>query len=391
MSVTAIILTWIFHTKNLDTEDAKLESENNDEATAEDVDSSKEENEDASGVAENILASFKNTKKVTIEKLAAELTEDQLEAEKQAERAQLAAILELLKQQEDKFQVGSMDELEGQLKFGSGFIISEDGWILSNAHVVMNKPNALVCVVTAKGAAYTATVHDIDLKHDLALLKIPSTGLPSLSLGDSSSVSTGEWVVALGNPLSLKHTITAGVISSVDRDARELGITSHSMKYIQTDASITFGHSGGPLVNLAGEVIGINNLKITAGIAFAIPVDYAKDFLSRSSMYSSNKSSEVIARPLLGITGLEMSAWQWDGSVDQDNSIAVQGVFVYNIASDSAADKAGLKTGDIITHINEIPVTKTSSIFASMSNGRKSVFTVYRPGTKESFYIEIPT
>lgn len=99
------------------------------------------------------------------------------------------------------------------LSSGSGFIISHDGWILSNAHVVMNKPNALVCVVTANGAAYTATVHDIDLKHDLALLKIPSEGLPSLSLGNSSSVSNGEWVVALGNPLSLKHTITAGVVS----------------------------------------------------------------------------------------------------------------------------------------------------------------------------------
>lgn len=116
MSVTAIILTWIFHTKDLDTEDAKLESENNDETTTEDVAANKEENDDVSDDVENIIASYKNTKKVTIDQLAAELTDDQLEEEKEAERAQLAAILELLKQQEDKFQVGSMEELEGQLR-----------------------------------------------------------------------------------------------------------------------------------------------------------------------------------------------------------------------------------------------------------------------------------
>jgi HtrA serine peptidase 2 len=248
---------------------------------------------------------------------------------------------------------------------GSGFIVESDGLILTNAHVVINKPRASIQVRLANGETYVGAIEDVDVRSDLATVRIKCNNLPVMKLGQSKDVKPGEFVVALGSPLSLSNTITTGVVSNIARPPAEMGLEGRDVpEYIQTDASITFGNSGGPLINLDGEAIGINSLKVTPGISFAIPIDYAKEFL-RKSGEASKAGWPTGRRRYIGITMLSLSPQiieelRYRGNIHPS---VTNGILVYRLVAGSPAEKAGLLSGDVITHINDQPVYASRDVY----------------------------
>ena len=268
---------------------------------------------------------------------------------------------------------------------GSGFIVREDGLILTNAHVVINKPRAGVQVRLQDGRTYEGHVEDVDVRSDLATVRINARNLPVMRLGQSSNVRTGEFVIAMGSPLSLSNTITTGVVSSVARNRAELGLRGRDVPdYLQTDAAITFGNSGGPLINLDGEAIGINAMKVTPGISFAIPIDYAKEFLQKSE--ASNKKSQdsgwfgigrsspktsrpssPTSRTQRGYIGITMATIteQILQQLRLNNlpTSVTHGIVVFRLVVDSPADKAGVQPGDIVTHINGKEIYDSGDVY----------------------------
>ncbi|GAA6213553.1 serine protease HTRA2, mitochondrial-like [Lates japonicus] len=263
---------------------------------------------------------------------------------------------------------------------GSGFIISSDGLIVTNAHVVANKRG--VRVKLTNGETYHATVQDVDQVADIATIKITANNpLPTLTLGRSSDVRQGEFVVAMGSPFALRNTITSGIVSSVQRGSKELGLSNSNMDYIQTDATIDFGNSGGPLINLDGEVIGINTMKVTAGISFAIPSDHLRLFLERAAKRKSSRFNESeTRRRYIGVMMLTLTPSIIAELKFRDPSFpdVTHGILIHRVIMGSPANRAGMLPGDVVVEINGVTVNTSEEIYQAVRNSDKITMVVQR-------------
>lgn len=245
---------------------------------------------------------------------------------------------------------------------GSGFVVSEDGQIVTNAHVVANKHR--VKVELKSGASYDAKIKDVDEKSDIALIKIDApTKLPVLLLGRSSDLRPGEFVVAIGSPFSLQNTVTTGIVSTTQRGGRELGLRNSDMDYIQTDAIINYGNSGGPLVNLDGEVIGINTLKVTAGISFAIPSDKIRQFLAESYDRQSRGRTDA-KKKYIGVRMMTLTPMLAKELKTQlrDFPDITSGAYVMEVIAKTPASIGGLKEHDVIISINGQRISSATDV-----------------------------
>jgi serine protease Do len=270
-----------------------------------------------------------------------------------------------------------------QRGLGSGFIIDKDGYILTNNHVVSHSDKILVKMADNK--EYSAKVIGSDPKTDLALIKIePKEPLIALPLGDSDKLEVGEWVIAIGNPFGLEHTVTAGIVSAKYRNIN-MGPYDN---FIQTDASINRGNSGGPLLNTRGEVVGINAVIMSdgmgsgsVGIGFAIPVNMAKDLLPQL------KEGKVV-RGWLGVLIQEITP----DLKEKFNLKENKGALVADVNPDGPADKAGIKRGDVITTFDgkEVNGFKDLPLIVSKTPVGKTVSVeVLRKGEKKSFKVKV--
>ncbi|XP_072122572.1 serine protease HTRA1-like isoform X1 [Mobula birostris] len=272
---------------------------------------------------------------------------------------------------------------------GSGFIVSEDGLIVTNAHVLSNKQK--IKVELKSGESYEAKVKDIDQKSDIALIKInPKSPLPVLLLARSSDLRPGEFVVAIGSPFSLQNTVTTGIVSTTERGGEELGLKDSDMEYIQTDAIINYGNSGGPLVNLDGEVIGINTLKVTAGISFAIPAHRIQQFLAESHD-RQQKGNTSPKKKYMGIRMVALtSSFLRDLKMrDKDFPDVSAGVYIFEVIPATPAASAGLKDRDIIISINGNTITSSEQVSEAIKNN-DTLSLVVRRGNEDLMITVVP-
>ncbi|MGK7874647.1 MAG: HhoA/HhoB/HtrA family serine endopeptidase [Xenococcaceae cyanobacterium] len=247
---------------------------------------------------------------------------------------------------------------------GSGFIVSSDGQILTNAHVVDGADK--VTVTLKNGRTLEGKVVGADSVTDVAVVKIEADNLPTVSLGDSDGLRTGEWAIAIGNPLGLDNTVTTGIISATGRSSSQIGVPDKRVDFIQTDAAINPGNSGGPLLNAQGEVIGINTAIIqnAQGIGFAIPINKAQQI-----------TEQLIAKGKVehSYLGIQMASVTPQVKQQLKNSMGLsleeeEGVLIVRVVPNSPADQAGLKAGDIIQAINGQPITDVSEVQQAVGN-----------------------
>src|SRR6056297_972615 len=229
---------------------------------------------------------------------------------------------------------------------GSGVIVKEDGYILTNSHVISDGNSDSIEVLFSDGTTSSAEVLWYESLLDLAIIKVNRTNLKAAELGDSDELIVGEPVVAIGNPLSLDldRTVTSGIVSGLDRTLR-IDEYTEIEPLIQTDASINPGNSGGPLLNAEGQVIGINTAKMTSseGLGFSIPINEAKPILNKVV------SGENIEEVYIGITGVDLETYEERLNVDLSPEY---GVVIVEVVKDSPAEEAGIKAGDVIQEID---------------------------------------
>jgi len=275
---------------------------------------------------------------------------------------------------------------------GSGIIISKDGYILTNNHIINSSDSSIYYEVSDATkvyvylfndeTAYEATIIGTDEETDLAVIKIEKDNLTAAELGDSNSVKIGEFAMAIGNPLGLESSVTSGIISAVNRSVDSQDGTTYNL--IQTDAAINSGNSGGALVNAEGKVIGINTLKLSGegieGMGFAIPINDTID------IYNQLIENGKVLRPYIGIGGIDLD----EASAKYYN--LPTGIYIKEIQSNSPASLSDLKTGDIITSINGTTVNsmdELNSIKNTKNIGDEIVLEVYRNGETKQIKITL--
>ncbi|MFQ5660744.1 MAG: DegQ family serine endoprotease [Gammaproteobacteria bacterium] len=265
---------------------------------------------------------------------------------------------------------------------GSGFILSKDGYILTNNHVVGDADK--VTVKLEDGREFTAKTIGTDPHSDVAVIKIDATDLPALELGDSDALEVGEWVIAIGNPFGLSHTLTAGVVSAKGRSS--VGLADYE-NFIQTDAAINPGNSGGPLVNLDGRVVGMNTAIFSQsggymGIGFAIPANMLKSIKKQLIETGS------VTRGYLGIVIQDLTPELAESFGIKEG----KGIVVAQVEDESPAQKAGLEQGDVIVKFDSNPVNKVGPFrnsVAMKSPGSRNSITVLRHGKRKTMTVTI--
>ncbi len=262
---------------------------------------------------------------------------------------------------------------------GSGFIVSADGFVMTNAHVVEGADDVIVTLTDKR--EFKARIIGSDRRTDVAVVKIEATGLPAVKLGDATRVRVGEWVMAIGSPFGLENTVTAGIVSAKQRD------TGDYLPFIQTDVAINPGNSGGPLINMRGEVIGINSQIYSRsggfqGISFAIPIDEAVRVADQL------RSSGRVTRGRIGV------------QIDQVNKEVAeaiglgrpQGALVRGVEAGAPAEKAGIEAGDIILKFDGKAIEKSSDLPRLVGNtkpGSRAAVTVFRRGSQRELSVTV--
>ena len=235
---------------------------------------------------------------------------------------------------------------------GSGFIFRPDGYILTNAHVVEGAQKLQITLADKR--KFPGRVTGIDRELDLAVIKIDASGLPAAILGDSDQLQAGQWVLAIGNPLGYHYTVTAGIVSALNRSLENPDQNGY---LIQTDAAINPGNSGGPLIDLDGRVVGINEaIRADAqGMGFAIPINMAQKRLKDLASGRSQDSRNATGRPWLGVTMGDLSEVPAEVRKEYGISLA-NGVFIRDVMQGSPAERAGLRQFDVIVSIDRQPI-----------------------------------
>ena len=262
---------------------------------------------------------------------------------------------------------------------GSGFILSSDGYIMTNAHVVEGASEVMVTLADKR--EFKAKIVGADKRTDVAVVKIDAKGLPAVKIGDVNRLKVGEWVMAIGSPFGLENTVTAGIVSAKQRD------TGDYLPFIQTDVAINPGNSGGPLINMRGEVVGINSQIYSRsggfmGISFAIPMDEA------IRVSDQLRATGKVSRGRIGVQ---------IGPVDKEVAESIglgsaTGVLVSAVEPDSPAAKAGLQAGDVIVQFNGTKIDKVSDLPRLVGNtkpGSKASLTIFRRGKQQQLAITV--
>jgi len=288
--------------------------------------------------------------------------------------------------QPDMYPRQPQERTPAHITQGTGFIISKDGYILTNNHVAGNSEEILVTL--SDGRELEAKVIGTDSDSDVAVIKIERDNLPYLEMADSDALEVGEWVIAIGNPFGLSHTVTVGIVSA---KGRNIGLSKYE-DFIQTDAAINPGNSGGPLLNLDGKVIGINTAIVSqvrsyAGIGLAIPINMAKVICEQLIQ------GGTVVRGYLGVSLQELTP-ELAESFGLENN---KGALLADVTKDSSADKAGLEQGDVIVEFNNQVVEDKDSFrnrVAIIKPGTKVKVVAMRNGKKRKFTVildEMPT